>query len=127
MNEGQYRLFKAIWLTVMGISLVLFLALLQRHLDNSGAKVAKASENIAVSTQSLATGTLEGIAAEQKHLDMQLQETRKVTADIHDLVIHTDLNLNGKKGVLTQINANIIPSVVDILGTTNRTIADTGR
>ena len=127
MNEGQYRLFKAIWLAVMGISLVLFLALLQRHLDNYGARVAKASENGSVALQSLANGTLAGVAAEQKHLDMQLQETRKATADIHDLIIHTDINLNGKKGVLTQINANILPDMASVLGDTDRSVRDFSR
>lgn len=118
MTENQYREFKACWL----IALALVIGFLAHRIDVYGAEVAKSVQVSATSLQTLTNGTLSGIASEQAHLDAQLQETRKTTADIHDLVIHTDLNLNGKKGVLTQLNANILPNVVSVLDSTNRSI-----
>jgi hypothetical protein len=122
MNENQYREFKACWL----VALIILLGFLQKDIHADAMRVAKSSESLAMSVQALTSGTLTGIASEQAHLDAQLQETRKTTADIHDLVIHTDLNLNGKKGALTQLNANILPNVVAVLGSTDSAVRGIG-
>ncbi len=58
------------------------------------------------------------LLVEQAHWDAELRETRKATADIHDLIIHTDVSLNGRhgdSGILGDLHANVVPRVVAIL------------
>lgn len=55
----------------------------------------------------------------------ELSETRKATADLHDLIVHTDISLNGRhegEGILGEIHANIIPHLVAVLDSSNAAV-----
>ena len=65
------------------------------------------------------------IRVQESYWSAELQETRKATADLHDLIIHTDLSLNGRhegEGILGEVHANIIPHLVAVLDASNTAI-----
>jgi hypothetical protein len=58
----------------------------------------------------------------QQKADDELRETKKATADLHDLLIHTDISLNGRHGdggILGDLHAHFIPRADDLLVSSN--------
>lgn len=71
------------------------------------------------------TNSNTAIRVEESHWDEELRETRKATADIHDLIIHTDIALNGRHGdagILGEIHANLLPHMVSVLDSSNTAV-----
>ena len=68
------------------------------------------------------------IKVQEGYWNAELQETRKATADLHDVIIHTDIALNGRHGdtgILGDIHATFIPHLVAVLDASNVAIIHT--
>lgn len=60
----------------------------------------------------------------------ELRETRKATADLHDLLIHTDISLNGRHGdggVLGELHADTLPRIYNLLDSSDGAVLDLDR
>lgn len=66
--------------------------------------------------QTAATVAAETSEKQSTNLDLELKETRKATADVHDLLIHTDCSLNGCRKLGT------LPAVPGVLPEARRLI-----
>lgn len=65
------------------------------------------------------------VSVQESYWNAELRETKKATADLHDLLIHTDISLNGKhgdSGILGDVHANLIPHMVAVLDNSNRAV-----
>jgi preprotein translocase subunit YajC len=77
----------SIFFSLVCISAYLILADARTDLAGSVERAAALSVQVEMTTDMLQENSL-----------LELQETRKATADLHDLLIHTDLSLNGRRG-----------------------------
>src|SRR5271168_3858548 len=83
---------------------------------------ALASANGAIAQINLAAKNINGIAVDEApRLKKEAEVTLKLTAHTNDLVSHTDLNLNGERGVLPLLYASLR---VDILPEVDRILRD---
>jgi hypothetical protein len=62
------------------------------------------------------------VTVQESYWNEELRETKKATADLHDLLIHTDISLNGKTGTLAKVNNEIIPRINGTLDATSSSI-----
>ena len=133
MTESRYRLFKAVWLCALGITIALLAQPaedLLRELKADSAKSSTALQSAATSLADVKTLVQNEAKANQDHLDAEFKETKKATADIHDLIIHTDVSLNGKRGdggILGDIHANIAPRVARMVDDSDTAIVHASR
>lgn len=70
------------------------------------------------------------VAVQESYWNAELRETKKATADLHDLLIHTDISLNGRHGdggILGDVHAQVIPRVASTLDSANAVLSDVGR
>ena len=141
MNESTYRAVRASCLVGSTAALVALSGFtmgletaLQRHLVPQAEQVvAQASSTLALSDTAIRSWQEEGVE--------ELKETRKATADLHDLIGHTDESLNGRHvngkyaggGILGQIrrtveivNGDTLPAVDSMVGASTLAIRRAG-
>jgi hypothetical protein len=127
MTEADYRYVKAIFLagslaSIVGVSIGT--TELEEALRNDLVPQAQAVVQKASTTLDKGNAIL---AVQQDYWAQELKETRKATADLHDLLIHTDISLNGRHGdggILGDVHANLLPRLDNTLDASTSAIRD---
>lgn len=85
------------------------------------------AEEVVAQASTTVTKADAAVVVQESYWNEELSETKKATSDLHDLLIHTDISLNGRHGdggILGDVHAQIIPRVASTLDTGNAVLRD---